>query len=573
VLFYRQNQAAGDLGRALDVTIAATGMEPVTGPRTVSLSAATSTGISLLGGKAMSLVMMMRLGLRVPPAFVLTTTLCEEFLADRAALDASWAEVRARVRGLEMVTHRAFGGTPPLLVAVRSGAAVSLPGMMRTALSVGAATSPQRAEGQLRQAVAEVFASCCGARFEVYRRAGIADGPVRTAVTVQAMVFGDRDDRSGTGVYFSRNPVDGTDAPFGDWMPQAQGEALVSGERDPLPLSAFAAAHPGLHDELIRAGRAIEQDLGYPCEVEYTVQSGVLYFLQARRAVPSPAAAGLWGAGAGPAASPASPDVRGLRVVATGTPACPGVRSGRVTGHRDEAERLVKAGIPVIYAREKTSPADIGGFAMAAAVMTEVGGATSHAAIISRQLGVPCVVGCSRGAIAPLLGCDVVLDGAAGKIYAAPVPRPATPQPGEGAGPARHTAGEEPPPGPEQGPEQDHFLALARALYAGRFQELNTDFKQLCTRAQIDPAFAGQPLQRQLAGLRDGAGLLIAEFAAHYPHLRSYAAAFDAAAGQVLDGHTSYLTGLGIGSCHDIWMQLHADLLQTLGIERSEDDY
>src|SRR5215472_10832793 len=125
VLLQRQNQAAC--------------------PCTVGLSATTAMEISLLGGKAVSLVRMMRLGLRVPPAFVLTTTFCEEFLDDLTVLDANWPEVRDRVRELEKATRKVFGGTPPLLVAVRSGAAVSLPGMMRTVLSVGAATSPQQA--------------------------------------------------------------------------------------------------------------------------------------------------------------------------------------------------------------------------------------------------------------------------------------------------------------------------------------------------------------------------------------------------------------------------------------------
>jgi pyruvate,orthophosphate dikinase len=622
-------------------------------PAVMTLSPDTERDGKLLGGKAVSLVSLLRLGLRVPPAFVLTTALCARFLDDGKALDRCWDDVQAELADLERATGRRFGAEPGLLVSVRSGAPASLPGMMQSVLGVGAGT-PDLAAERLRQAITDVFESCRGARFDAFRRAGLAAAGVRTAVILQAMVFGDADERSGTGVYFTRDPVTGAAAPFGEWLPVAQGPRLVSGDADPLPLAALAEEHPAVHTGLVAAGERAEREFGYPCEFEFTVERGVLYFLQVRRALPSPSAALLWdGGGPMPGAAAASgvAPAPGRGVVgdaaASGTPACPGVATGRVVATLGDTRRLVAVGVPVILAREHTSPADVEGFALAAGVLTEVGGATSHAAILSRQLGVPCVVGCSRGTIDRLLGHDVVLDGGTGLIHLSDVdaatdaegpgdptliaeghaaPEAVTERPGDAAlydgsgefwalhharllsrvdatalsrmgGLDDASAGAVLAGLAERGLlvgergdlrltdvgriRADALLAARRprdaspaiACYHARFGPLNAQLKEMLTQAQLDPAFTGERLATPLGLLRAHAVAMLAELAAHCPHLAAYGPPFELACAKVADGDTRYLTGFGIGSCHEIWMALHADVLTTLGLERAEDDW
>ena len=454
----------------------------------------------LIGGKAWSVARMQALGLTVPPAFVVTTTACKTFLANGREPPGLEAEIDAAIGWLESRTGRAFGAGPhPLLVSVRSGAPVSMPGMMDTVLNLGVndtteaalaaecgdpafarnthrrfldlyahivlrATAPELdeaegppawratiaahcgtqipadARGQLRNAVRAVFESWNSRRARRYRQHhGIPDD-LGTAVTVQAMVFGNLDARSGTGVLFSRNPSTGAAEPYGEYLPRAQGEDVVSGKFTPQPLTALGAALPEALANLLNAAQTLEKAGRDVQDIEFTVERGQLYFLQSRTAKLAPHAAvriavaladeGLIDRRS--AVLRISPDqvrillspriaeraLAGARLLASGEPASPGVGIGHVVTDSDEAERRAQAGDPVILARPTTSPDDLHGMIAARAVVTEQGGSTSHAAVVGRALGLPCVVGCGKGALDQLAGEMVTVDGRAGRVYA-----------------------------------------------------------------------------------------------------------------------------------------------------------
>ncbi|WP_275669411.1 PEP/pyruvate-binding domain-containing protein, partial [Nocardioides albidus] len=272
-----------------------------------------------IGGKAWSVNAMRALGLPVPPAVALTTGCCAAFYAAGGELpDEVWEQVRRGVAFLEEETGRRFGGGErPLLVSVRSGAPVSMPGMMDTVLNLGLTDEtaaaliaesgdaahvadtrdrfvrqyqetvagadqgpvPDDAWAQLRAAVAAVFGSWQSARAQTYRRSrGIADD-LGTAVTVQAMVFGNLDDDSGTGVLFSRDPSTGDPAPFGEWLSRGQGEDVVSGRVTPQPLAVLAERLPDVHAELMRATTTLEQAGRDVQDIEFTVEGGRLWLL------------------------------------------------------------------------------------------------------------------------------------------------------------------------------------------------------------------------------------------------------------------------------------------------------
>ncbi|HEX3784119.1 MAG TPA: pyruvate, phosphate dikinase [Pseudonocardiaceae bacterium] len=449
----------------------------------VPLDGAVPPDRELFGGKASSLLRMAALGVPVPPAFTLTTEACRRYQSNGRQLSARlWAQVLDALDDLEARTGRRFGGEPALLVSVRSGAPVSMPGMMDTLLNVGLTraalaefgegraagqdtgwvaelaegirkafadapfavltgrrTEEGRAEAlaQLRWAIARIFDSWHNERAEVYRRANGISEQLGTAVTVQAMVFGNRDDRSGTGVYLTRNPVTGANEPYGEWLPRAQGESLVSGERSALDLAALRAAMPDVHSGLVSAGRRLEAIETHPVEIEFTVESGQLYFLQARRCTRTPQAAVRWAVelvGEGLIGIPEALDrvdedtvrkvIEGVgsaqafgRLLASGTGVVPGRCCGLVVDDADEADRLAEDGQQVILARPSTSPHDIHGFLAAAGVITERGGGTSHAAVVARQIGVPCVVGCGPGVVAATVGRVVTIDGTIGAVY------------------------------------------------------------------------------------------------------------------------------------------------------------
>jgi pyruvate,orthophosphate dikinase len=464
----------------------------------IALDGSSEPARSLIGGKASSIVRMLALGLNVPPSFVITTRTCTAFLECGDFPGGLAEEVDEGIAWLEQITGRSFGAGPrPLLVSVRSGAPVSMPGMMDTILNLGinatteealgtesrdtnfprdthrrfielyaqtvlqtdatalggmedpvswrnaiaastGAAVPEDVKAQLHAAIRAVFNSWNSRRARRYRaHHGIAEH-LGTAVTVQAMVFGNLDQRSGTGVVFSRNPVTGEPEVFGEFMPCAQGEDLVSGKQTPLPLSAMQQRAPQAFDELFSAARMLERHYGDVQDIEFTVECGRLYLLQTRAAKRAPMAAvriaidmvhdGSCDVDAAfsritseqvrAILSPRLADgaLQDARILARGEPASPGVGVGVIVSDVDEAERRAKAGESVVLARATTSPHDLHGMIAASAVITEQGGSTSHAAVVSRALGRPCVVGCGAESLLGLVGRVVTVDGQAGVV-------------------------------------------------------------------------------------------------------------------------------------------------------------
>jgi pyruvate, orthophosphate dikinase len=407
---------------------------------------------ALVGGKAANLAIMAReLGLPVPPGFVVTTSVCRTFLAD------GWPpgleeELRERMRELEEAVGRRFGeASDPLLVSVRSGAAVSMPGMMDTILDLGlndetcvglgrasgddgfAIACRERFEGmfrsivgasdvpadpwqQLRLAIEAVFRSWNSARARAYReKEGIADD-LGTAVTVQAMVFGNRGPTSGTGVAFTRNPATGEPVLFGDVLFNAQGEDVVAGTHATEPIAALDERLPAVARDLRKHARVLEHWFRDLCDIEFTIENGRLWMLQVRVGKRSPQAA--LRIARDMAEDPAFPLTKeeavrrvlpiladpprvstlarkGLRPLVVGLAASPGTASGPIATSTEMAIALADAGRPPILVRSETSPEDVPGMARAAGVLTARGGLASHAAVVARGWGIPAVVGAS----------------------------------------------------------------------------------------------------------------------------------------------------------------------------------
>ncbi len=481
-------------------------------PRVVPLDGRCTLGREDLGGKAWGINRMRALGLPVPPAFTVTTLACREYYANGRVVDAAlWDAIVAALPALEEGTGRRFGGPHrPLLVSVRSGGARSMPGMMDTVLDLGINDAVEAAlarEGdapfatavraafvaqfravvqgggnapvpddpleQLRAAVAAVFASWQSERARVYRanRGLPEDGG--TAVTVQAMVFGNLDERSGTGVLFSRDPITGEAHAFGEWLPRAQGESVVAGLRTPRRLEALREQLPRVHAQLLESAAVLERDARDAQDIEYTVESGRLWLLQTRAAKRSPQAALRMAVAMAreglidrqeavrrvdPALVDELPRLRLLpeaarrRPAARGEPGCPGLAMGLVVTDPAEAAARAARGEDVILARVSTSPNDLQGVIAARALVTEQGGSTSHAAVVSRELGRPCVVGCGAGTVTALAGRCVTVDGAAGCVWSGALAMPDAAAEGDDLATLRawglrtHCA-EEPPPG------------------------------------------------------------------------------------------------------------------------------
>ena len=453
----------------------------------------------LVGGKAASLaVMASQLGLPVPPGFVVSTSACREYLSGGwpAGLDT---ELRAHMRRTEELTGRMFGGAvDPLLVSVRSGAPVSMPGMMDTILNLGlnAQTSDglARATGdtafardcverfrsmfaaivgqepppdvwdQLRAAIQAVFRSWNSARAAAYRRIeGIPDD-LGTAVTVQAMVFGNSSPDSASGVLFTRNPATGERSYFGDVLFEAQGEDVVSGARRTLPVATLEQRMPGAARQLWRYADVLERHYADMCDIEFTIDRGAVWLLQVRIGKRSPQAALRMAVEM--ADDPAFPLARELAIrrvaahlvdpptqwvgpsgdlepITTGLPASPGLATGEIVTCLAEAEAAIAASRPFILVRAETSPEDVPILARAAGVLTSLGGIASHAAVVARGWGVPAVVGApdvvvAEGAIVVgrrryPAGTAISIDGSTGRVYRGtvageliPVPEAAT---------------------------------------------------------------------------------------------------------------------------------------------------
>ena len=435
----------------------------------------------LLGGKAWSIERMLSMGIPVPPAFVIPTPVCSRYYEAGGRLPDDVAEALPdAIAWLEGACGgKTFGrGDRPLLVSVRSGAAKSMPGMMDTILNLGmddeveralaaqsgdaafaadtrrryeeqfssvvGATSPSDPREQLLNAISAVFDSWQSDRANTYRSERGLPDEGGTAVTVQSMVFGNLDDESGTGVLFTRDPLTGDAEPLGEWLPRGQGEDVVSGSHDPLPLSALAESSPALHSELLEAAGRLEADSRDAMDIEFTVEAGKLWLLQSRVAKRSPQAAtrlavqlesegvidraeALDRVEPGQAAAlmreHLDPGPRAeADLLAEGKPASPGIATGAIVTDSDEAERRALDGEDVILARPTTDPNDMHAMAVVAGIATELGGATSHAAVVSRELGVPCVVGCGSDALVPLAGREVTMDAAEGQIYGGKLP-------------------------------------------------------------------------------------------------------------------------------------------------------
>ena len=472
---------------------------------------------ALLGGKGAGLVAMTQLGLPVPPGFVITTNVCRQYL------DAGWPpELDAEIeRQLGLLAKRLQLGwddpSAPLIVSVRSGAPVSMPGMMDTLLNVGltpqaretlAAQSgddrfaadtwlrfcrmytttvlefetstvdaltqsdaspdgllaaadrlighaaaqgtpiPQTAPAQLRGAIEAVFRSWNSPRAKIFREhEGIADDLV-TAVTVQSMVFGNLDDRSGSGVVFTRDPATGEAQPFGDYLARAQGEDVVAGTHVVHSLDALQDQLPAVHARLLNVLAQLEANYRDMCDVEFTVSDGALYILQTRVGRRSPlAAVRIAVAMAEQADFPLTRAEAVARVgqddlhrlatagrvnasaqpLAAGLAASPGVGVGILCTDPDRAAELNAQDHPVVLARSETSPADVHGIVGAAALVTTRGGGASHAAVVARSWAIPAVTSLAatqviEGGIqinGTLIaeGETITVDGGTGAIY------------------------------------------------------------------------------------------------------------------------------------------------------------
>jgi pyruvate, orthophosphate dikinase len=428
-----------------------------------------------VGGKAWSIQHMLSLGIPVPPAFVVTTAVCRDYHDNGRALPTGLLdEVKAAMASLEERTGRRFADTGrPLLVSVRSGASTSMPGMMDTILNLGMTGAIERALAaetgdavyaadtrrrfdeqfekvvgtgppespwtQLELAVRAVLDSWYSKRALAYRQArGIPDDG-GTAVTVQAMVFGNLDERSGTGVLFTRDPLSGNPDPYGEWLARGQGEDVVSGRADAQHLDDLLAAMPSVHRDLLAAASVLERQGRDVQDIEFTVQSGKLWLLQSRAAKRTPQAAlrcavrleheGLITSAEAldritvdhvralqrPVLDPAG--VAAAPPVASGKPASPGIATGVVVTDADHAEQLADEGQSVILARPTTDPDDVAAMSASVAVLTELGGSTSHAAVVCREMAIPCVVGCGIDTVTALAGSIVTVDADNGTVH------------------------------------------------------------------------------------------------------------------------------------------------------------
>ena len=508
---------------------------------------------NLLGGKGANLAEMASIGLPVPPGFTISTEMCTRYYDEGEAFpDSLKVEVAQGIAHIEGVTAKRFGdadpsGPGPLLVSVRSGARVSMPGMMDTVLNLGlndatveglAATSgdprfawdsyrrfiqmyadvvlgldhdrfeealeiakedkgffldtemtaedwqalvgeykalvqelwekpfPQDVHDQLWGAIGAVFGSWQSERAKVYRRLNDIPGGWGTAVNVQAMVFGNMGETSATGVAFTRDPSSGASGYYGEFLINAQGEDVVAGIRTPQYLTRAAReaagakplsmeeAMPETFAELAQVFDTLERHYRDMQDIEFTVERGHLWMLQTRTGKRTAAAAlgiaidmaeeGLITREEAVARVDAAQldqllhptlDPNATRdVLTSGLPASPGAASGKVVFDADSAERAAAAGEDVILVRIETSPEDIHGMHAARGILTARGGMTSHAAVVARGMGRPCVSGAgslqidNRNQVLRVGGREVkageviTIDGATGEVMVGEVP-------------------------------------------------------------------------------------------------------------------------------------------------------
>ncbi|MBE0481399.1 MAG: pyruvate, phosphate dikinase [Dehalococcoidia bacterium] len=410
--------------------------------RTIYTTNDACTDKNLLGNKGANLVTMARLSLPVPPKFVLSI---DAYRAYKRSGRLPLEEIRKAIEELEQRTGKRLGRG--LAVSVRSSAPASMPGMMDTVLDV-------RELEELLASVRKVFDSWDNARAIEYRRLNRIPADTGTAVIVQAMVFGDADGRSGTGVMFTRNPSTGANELFGEYLHSAKGEDLVSGRVTPRPLCCLQIEMPEAYYQLKEIGRTLETHFRDIQDVEFTIESGCLYVLQTRSGKRSGQAAikiavdmateGLISREEALLRITAE-DVRSLlhrRIespqeyahIAQGLGAAPGAVTGSVVFHPNEAVAAKERNESVILVRVETSPDDILGISAAIGVLTSRGGLTSHAAIVTRAMGKACVCGAEEvridleaerfeaGGQIIRRGDSITIDGNSGRIYAGRLP-------------------------------------------------------------------------------------------------------------------------------------------------------
>jgi len=492
----------------------------------------------LLGGKGANLCQMTQIGINVPPGFVITTEACLDYLQGNELPNGLLVAVRNEIGKLEAATNKTFGtGPDPLLVSVRSGSALSMPGMMDTILNLGlndetltgltqqtgderfvydayrrfiqlfgkvalgiedekfdehfeAVKSrvgvkvdvgleashlkeisekflnvvrhetgeefPQDVMMQLQRAVEAVFRSWMGKRAVAYRRefqitSDMANG---TAANIQTMVFGNMGNDCATGVGFTRNPGTGENEMYGEYLTNAQGEDVVAGIRTPNPLQQMENEMPSQFAQLVELQNKLESHFQEVQDYEFTIEKGTLYCLQTRNGKMNAAAMVKTSVDMyrekliskqqallridpesleqllHPRLDPNST----IKPIAQGLPASPGAASGKCIFDADLAEKLGKSGEQVILVREETRPEDIHGFFAAQGILTSRGGKTSHAAVVARGMGKPCVAGAEGISVDISLrqakvgsniiheGDIITLDGASGEVYLGAIP-------------------------------------------------------------------------------------------------------------------------------------------------------
>ena len=492
---------------------------------------------SELGGKGANLAEMTNLGIPVPPGFTISTGVCAAYYENKEKYPAGIKEeVEAGLKRLESVMKKKLGDpNDPLLVSVRSGAAVSMPGMMDTILNLGISDKavkglaaktgnprfawdayrrfiqmygdvvmgvehdhfeeaihsikkekkveldtaltasdletlvdeykkivkkysgkdfPQAPLDQLWGAINAVFGSWMNERAIKYRKINDIRDLRGTAVNVQSMVFGNFGEDSGTGVCFSRDPSTGVNEFYGEYLMNAQGEDVVAGIRTPERISKLEKDNPVIYKQLVGIKNRLEKHFKDMQDMEFTVQQGVLYLLQTRN-----------GKRAGTAAVKCAVDMvsEGLidkntaimrvtpghldqllhpmiepnvqkqaKVLTRGLNASPGAAAGKIVFNAKDAESWHKKGEKVLLVRKDTSPEDIGGMVVSQGILTSTGGMTSHAAVVARGMGTPCVAG-AKGAIVQggtvtiggkefKEGDWITIDGSSGEVYEGHLP-------------------------------------------------------------------------------------------------------------------------------------------------------
>ncbi|MFI5911874.1 pyruvate, phosphate dikinase [Dactylosporangium sp. NPDC051541] len=469
----------------------------------------------LLGGKGGNLAEMAGMGLPVPPGFTITTDACRAYLRTGREPYGLADEVELHLERLEEQAGRRFGDPDdPLLVSVRSGAKFSMPGMMETVLNVGLTDAtvaglaartgdedfaqdcyrrliqmygrtvcgipgdafdsagssvqrhkaifrqytghefPQEPREQLDTAVRAVFDSWNADRAVLYRRQERIPSSLGTAVNVVAMVFGNLGADSGTGVAFTRDPATGERGVYGDYLADAQGEDVVAGIRNTMPLQDLEQRDQASYDELMSIMSTLEEHYKDLCDIEFTIERGKLWMLQTRVGKRTAAAAfviathlvdegvidldealsRVTGTQLAQLMFPAFDLSGGAPRIATGVAASPGAAVGAAVFDSHRAAEIAASGTPVILVRRETNPDDLPGMIAAQGILTSRGGKTSHAAVVARGMGKTCVCGAEELEVDLDKGQfttnghvvsegDVIsIDGTAGAVYLGTVP-------------------------------------------------------------------------------------------------------------------------------------------------------